>query len=248
MSASKPETRKEFKAYCLRRLGAPVIQINVDNQQVEDLVDAALEYFGRNHHDGSIQMYVPVEATAQVIQDKYFPIDDSFVGVQRVLETSYQGSSQFSIEWQLMASTYPFALKGDGLLTYSMAMSYRETLKNVVSGKTKHIRFNRHMDRLFIDIDWNTVREGQIFVVEATRVLDPDEFPRVWNDPFLKKYATALIKRQWGNNLRKLRNVQLVGGVTIDAEGILQEAEAEIKELEESMILEHQEPVDFIMG
>lgn len=248
MSASKPETRKEFKAYCLRRLGAPVIQINVDNQQVEDLVDAALEYFGRNHHDGSIQMYVPVETTAQVIQDKYFPIDDSFVGVQRVLETSYQGSSQFSIEWQLMASTYPFALKGDGLLTYSMAMSYRETLKNVVSGKTKHIRFNRHMDRLFIDIDWNTVREGQIFVVEATRVLDPDEFPQVWNDPFLKKYATALIKRQWGNNLRKLRNVQLVGGVTIDAEGILQEAEAEIKELEESMILEHQEPVDFIMG
>lgn len=248
MSASKPETRKEFKAYCLRRLGAPVIQINVDNQQVEDLVDAALEYFGRNHHDGSIQMYVPVEVTAEVLRDRYFPIDDSFVGVQRVLETSYQGSSQFSIEWQLMASTYPFALKGDGLLTYSMAMSYRETLKNVVSGKTKHIRFNRHMDRLFIDIDWNTVREGQIFVVEATRVLDPDEFPQVWNDPFLKKYATALIKRQWGNNLRKLRNVQLVGGVTIDAEGILQEAEAEIKELEESMILEHQEPVDFIMG
>lgn len=248
MSASKPETRKEFKAYCLRRLGAPVIKINVDNQQVEDLIDAALEYFGRNHYDGSIQMYVPVEATAEVLQNKYFPIDDSFVGVQRVLETSYQGSSQFSIEWQLMASTYPFALKGDGLLTYSMAMSYRETLKNVVSGKTKHIRFNRHMDRLFIDIDWNTVREGQIFVVEATRVLDPDEFPQVWNDPFLKKYATALIKRQWGNNLRKLRNVQLVGGVTIDAEGILQEAEAEIKELEESMILEHQEPVDFAMG
>lgn len=248
MSASKPETRKEFKAYCLRRLGAPVIQINVDNQQVEDLVDAALEYFGRNHYDGSIQMYVPVEATAEVLLNKYFPIDDSFIGVQRVLETSYQGSSQFSIEWQLMASTYPFALKGDGLLTYSMAMSYRETLKNVVSGKTKHIRFNRHMDRLFIDIDWNTVREGQLFVVEATRVLDPDEFPQVWNDPFLKKYATALIKRQWGNNLRKLRNVQLVGGVTIDAEGILQEAEAEIKELEESMILEHQEPVDFTMG
>lgn len=248
MSASKPETRKEFKAYCLRRLGAPVIQINVDNQQVEDLIDEALGHFGQSHYDGSIQMYVPVEATAEVLQNRYFPIDDSFVGVQRVLETSYQGSSQFSIEWQLMASTYPFALKGDGLLTYSMAMSYRETLKNVVSGKTRHIRYNRHMDRLFIDIDWNTVREGQMFVVEATRVLDPDEFPQVWNDPFLKNYATALIKRQWGNNLRKLRNVQLVGGVTIDAEGILQEAEAEIKELEQAILLEHQEPVDFTMG
>jgi len=248
MTISKPESRKEFKAYCLRRLGAPVIQINVDDQQVEDLIDVALEYFGRNHYDGSIQMYVPVEATAQVLKNKYFPIDDSFIGVQRVLETSYQGSSQFSIEWQLMASTYPFALKGDGLLTYSMAMAYRETLKNVVSGKTKNLRFNRHMGRLFIDIDWATVREGQIFVVEATRVLDPEEFPQVWNDPFLKKYATALIKRQWGNNLRKLRNVQLVGGVTIDAEGILQEAEQEIMTLEQSVTLEYQEPVDFIMG
>ena len=147
-----------------------------------------------------------------------------------------------------MASTYPFALKGDGLLTYSMAMSYRETLKNVVSGKTRHIRYNRHMDRLFIDIDWKRVREGQIFVVEATRVLDPDEFPQVWNDSFLKKYATAQIKRQWGNNLRKLRNVQLVGGVTIDAEGILQDAEAELSSLEQAMIIEFQEPVDFIMG
>ncbi len=248
MSASKPESRKEFKAYCLRRLGAPVIQINVDNQQVEDLIDVALEYFNENHYDGSIQVWLPVEATSTVLQNKYFPMDSTIIGVQQVLETSYQGSSQFSVEWQLMASTYPFALQGDGLLTYSMAMSYRETLKNVVTGKSKHLRFNRHMDRLFIDIDWRSVKQGQIFVVEATRVLDPEEFPRVWDDPFLKKYATALIKRQWGNNLRKLRNVQLVGGVTIDAEGILQEAETEIKELEDTMILENQEPVNFIMG
>lgn len=248
MSATKPETRKEFKAYCLRRLGAPVIQINVADQQIEDLIDTALELFGRSHYDGSIQIYQPVEVTAQVRTDKFFPIDETIIGVQRVLETSYQGSSQFSIEWQLMASTYPFALKGDGLLTYAMAMSYRETLKNVVSGKTKHLRYNRHMDRLFIDMDWNTVRDGQIFVVEATRVLDPEEFPQVWNDPFLKKYATALIKRQWGNNLRKLKNVQLVGGVSIDADGILQEAEAEIAALEDAMINEYQEPVDFIVG
>lgn len=248
MSASKPESRREFKEYCLRRLGAPVIQVNVDNLQVEDLIDQALEYFQRNHYDGSIQMYVPVEATAQVLADKFFPIDESFIGIQRVLETSYMGSGQFSIEWQMMAATYPFALRGDGLLTYSMAMSYRETLKNVVSGKTKDMRYNRHMDRLFIDISWNVVREGQIFVVEATRALDPDDFPNVWNDPFLKKYATSLIKRQWGNNLRKLRNVQLVGGVTIDAEGILAEAEKEIEDLEANMILEHQEPVSFIMG
>ena len=248
MSASKPSSRKELKAYCLRRLGAPVIQINVENQQVEDLIDVALEFFGENHYDGSIQIYLPVEATATEIQNKYFPIDDSIEGVQRVLETGYSGSGQFSIEWQLMASTYPFALKGDGLLTYSMAMSYQSTLKDVVSGKSKPMRFNRHMDRLYIDLDWSTVREGQMFVVEATWRLDPNDFTQVWNDPFLKKYTTALIKKQWGNNLRKLKNVQLVGGVTIDADAILQEAEAEISALEQSMLLENQEPVNFIMG
>lgn len=248
MSSTKPETRKEFKEYCLRRLGYPVIQINVDDKQVEDLIDVSLEFFWRNHYDGSIQQYLPVEVTNKILQDRFFPIDESIIGIKRVLETPILGSNSFSIEYQLAQNNLPFSLKGDGLISLTIAQSYFETLKFLTSGKTKSIRFNRHMGRLFIDIDWKTVKLGQIFVVEATRALDPDEFPQVWNDPFLKKYATALIKRQWGNNLRKLKNVQLVGGVTIDADGILQEADNEIKELEQAILLEYQEPVDFIMG
>jgi hypothetical protein len=248
MSATKPETREEFREYCLRRLGKPVIQINVENGQVEDLIDEALEFFHRNHYDGSMELYLPFEVTPDVKVTKAFPVDDSIISINRILETSIYGGSMFSIEWQMMAQAYPFALKGDGLLTYSMAMAYRETLKNVISGKSKSIRFNRHSEQLFIDVNWSQVKEGQVFVAECYRILDPEEFPRVWNDPFLKMYATALIKRQWGNNLRKLRNVQLVGGVTIDAEGILQEAETEIKELQEKVLAEYQEPINFLMG
>lgn len=249
MSKSKPATREEFASYCLRRLGAPVIQINVAKDQVEDVIDEALEYFWYNHHDGSIQLYIPVEVTDEVLANRYFPIDDSFIGVQRVLETSSSaGSGVFSAEYQILSTVYPYALKGDGLLTYSMAMSYLETLKNVATGKTKHIRFNRHMDRLFIDTSWASVTAGRIYVVEATRRLDPEEFPQVWNDPFLKRYATALIKRYWGNALRKLNGVQLIGGVSIDGLQILQEANEEIAALHQVMTSEYQEPVDFIVG
>lgn len=249
MSKSKPQTREEFAHYCLRRLGAPVIQINVAREQVEDAIDEALEYFWYNHHDGSIQMYLPAEVTDEVMTQRYFPLDDSIIGVQRVLETSsVAGSGVFSAEYQILSTVYPYALKGDGLLSYSMAMSYLETLKNVASGKTKHLRFNRHMDRLFIDTSWGVVSVGQMYVVEVTRRLDPEEFPQVWNDPFLKRYATALIKRYWGNALRKLQNVQLIGGVSIDGLQILTEANDELAALHQVVTSEYQEPVDFIVG
>lgn len=248
MSSRKPETRVEFKEYCLRRLGKPVIQINVADPQVEDLIDEGIEYFHRNHYDGTIQLYLPMTVTEQVMQDKFFEVDDSIIGINNLLESTIYTNNQFSVEWQMIASAMPFALKGDGLLTYDMAMTYREQLKMSISGKTKPIRFNRHMNRVYVDMDWSQIKVGKVFVVECFRTLDPEEFPEVWNDPFLKKYVTALVKRQWGNNLRKLRNVEVLGGVMIDAESILQEAEAEIKELEDAVLTEYSEPVDLMMG
>jgi hypothetical protein len=247
MSKTKPETRKEFKEYCLRRLGAPVIQINVADAQVEDLIDEALSYFGQNHMDGSIRLYVPIQVTAKVLQEKCFPIDDSFVGVIRVLETG-SGSGLFSDSFQALSQVQPFTMKGEGLITYTLALSYFEMLKDITVGKSKTMRFNRHMDKLYIDLNWNNVKLGQYFVVEADRVLDPDDFEQVWNDSFLKKYATALIKKQWGNNLRKLRNVQLIGGVQIDGQSILDEAEVELDNLKNSVLLEYQEPADGFMA
>lgn len=248
MSLSKPANRTEFKEYCLRKLGKPVIQINVESGQVEQSIDEALEFWHRNHYDGSIEMYLPFTVTEEVKSLGYFEVDETIISINKLCESGFNTSSQFTVDWQLIAQTYPFALKGDGLLTYTMALSYRELLKMSIEGKTKPIRWNRHVNRLFIDQAWSTVAVGKTFVAECYRVVDPDEFPEAWNDPFLKEYCTALIKKQWGNNLRKLRNVQLVGGVTIDGQEILQEAETELKELHERVFLEHQEPINFIMG
>lgn len=248
MSTSKPESRSEFKEYCLRQLGKPVIQINVAPSQIEDSIDEALEYFHRNHYDGVISHYLPVAITERIIRDKFFEVDPSIISVVGILESSLNSSNMFSVEWQMIAQAYPFSLQKGNLLTYDMAMTYRETLKMTLTGKSKSFRFNRHMNRLYVDMSWANVKEGSILVAEVNRTLDPEEFPDVWNDPFLKEYATNLIKKQWGNNLRKLRNVQLVGGVSIDGAEILQEAENRIKEMREECLLGHQEPVGFLMG
>lgn len=249
MSVTKPATRTEFKNYCLRRLGQPVIAVNVDPVQVDDCVDDAIRYFQLYHYNGSSQVFLPLTVTQDNINNKSFPVDDSIISITRLLESTYLGTNQFSAEWQLIANSYPYSLKGDGLLNYSMAMSYIDSVKSLISSKAKPIQFNLSLGTLYLNINWDTVKVGTPFVVEATMALDPNDFPAMWNDQFLKKYATALIKKQWGENLRKLRNVQLIGGVTIDAEGILQEALEEIKELEESLRDgTYSDPIDFFMA
>lgn len=201
------------------------------------------------HYDGSETLYYPITITKEIIQSQSIPIDSSkFIGVNRLLESSFYGQSQFSVEWQLMASTYPYALKGDGLLTYYQAMQYQSLLRLMVSGKTKDIRFSRHTNRLHLNCDWSSLKEGQVFVAEVVQRIDPNDNPALWNDPFLKEYVTSLIKLQWGNNLRKLKGVQMIGGVQIDADGILNEAIQELQNLKENMIWKHQEPLDFWMG
>lgn len=244
-----PSNKCEFKDYCLRRLGKPVIQINVSDSQIEDLIAEGVDYFQLYHYDGSETLYYPITITKEIIQSQSIPIDSSkFIGVNRLLESSFYGQSQFTVEWQLMASTYPYALKGDGLLTYYQAMQYQSLLRLMVSGKTKDIRFSRHTNRLHLNCDWSSLKEGQVFVAEVVQRIDPNDNPALWNDPFLKEYVTSLIKLQWGNNLRKLKGVQMIGGVQIDADGILNEAIQELQNLKENMIWKHQEPLDFWMG
>lgn len=244
-----PRNREEFKEYCLRRLGKPVIQINVSDQQVEQIIDDALQYFQYNHFNGSITIYHPVEVSQEVLSKRYFVLHPSIIGVKRVLETSFLGSDEFSTYYFSMTFGNPFSLNGNGLLPYYLAQSFYETLNALVNTSTNRpLRYTKTMNKLFLDIDWKSVKKGQIFIVEVIRALDPKENPEIWNDYFMKEYTTALIQKQWGNNLRKLRNVQLVGGVTIDADGILQEAEQKIKELEDRLKIEFQEPVDFMVG
>lgn len=263
MSKSKPATREEFIEYGLRRLGHPVIQINVAREQVEDLVDQAITYFQEQHYNGSIQLLYPVAVNAQMLQDRSVAIDDSVIGVHRLIEVQGIGGSTPApssgvnpFDPSLMMSQILFGsgrcsgggFARGGLLTYHLVMSMQSELKRVVSGRTKTIRFNRHMDRVYIEMDWSKIKEGDYFVFEITKALDPEDWPQMWNDDWLKRYFTALVKRQWGNNLKKLNNVQLVGGIQIDGLAIYQEAVEEITALEAEMTLAHQEPPPMVMG
>ena len=253
MSVSSPATRAEFKNWCLRDLGAPVIVINVDSTQVDDRIEEALEYFQRNHYDGSMTVYLPVAATAETELNGYFKVDDSILTIMRVLQFSGIASSTADITldpaWQSMANAAMNAggcagcgMCGGGMSGYASYMMNRDLLRSVLGGNATPMEWRRHTDRLYIHGNPGMTKEGKIVVVEAQRVLDPEEFPQVWNDPFLKRYCAALIKRQWGNNLRKLRNVPLAGGAMIQGEEILAEAVEELQTLRDEMESMHSFP------
>lgn len=252
MSKHHPNTREELKQYCLRRLGEPVIQVNVADEQVEDLLSEGIDFFQLEHYNGSETLYYPVTITEQIKAEEALPIDPvQFIGVIRLLETSFYGNNDWAtIGWQLGAATFPsaFSLSGDGVLNYVQAMQYQSMLRLLVSGKTKDIRFVRHTGKIKLDTDWNTIKVGDVIVAEVVRRIDPDEYPEMYNDPWLKEYCTALIGEQWGNNLIKLNGVSLIGGVQINGEAILQQWKTELENLRNNVLLSSQEPLDFYVG
>lgn len=252
MSAHHPNTREELKEYCLRRLGQPVIQVNVAPEQVEDLISEGIDFFQLEHYNGSETLYYPVTVTEEIKNQGYLPIDEKqFIGCIRLLETSFYGNNDWAtIGWQLGAATFPsaFSLSGNGVLNYVQAMQYQSMLRLLVSGKTKDIRYVRHTGKIYVDCNWNTVKVGDVFVAEVVRRVDPDENPEMYNDPWLKQYCTALIGEQWGLNLVKLNGVSLIGGVQINGEVILQNWKTELENLRQNVLLSSQEPLDFYMG
>lgn len=252
MSAHHPNTREELKEYCLRRLGQPVIQVNVAPEQVEDLISEGIDFFQLEHYNGSETLYYPVTVTEEIKNQGYLPIDEKqFIGCIRLLETSFYGNNDWAtIGWQLGAATFPsaFSLSGNGVLNYVQAMQYQSMLRLLVSGKTKDIRYVRHTGKIYVDCNWNTVKVGDVFVAEVVRRVDPDENPEMYNDPWLKQYCTALIGEQWGLNLVKLNGVSLIGGVQINGEAILQNWKTELENLRQNVLLSSQEPLDFYMG
>lgn len=260
MSRSKPETRKELVAFCLRKLGEPVIAINVAPVQVEDCIDQALEYFQRNHYDGSQHLFIPFMVDEEVVKNGYFKVDDSILGITRILEMSggFGGSgpdAMMTYEWQAMAGAarslggcLGCSMCGGQTLGYVSYLQDRNLLKYAMGGNSINMQWSRHTDKLYINGQTTMMKPGVVLVAEVMRVLVPDEHPQVWNDPFLKKYATALIKQQWGNNLRKMRNIPLAGGITLQGEEILLEANDEIAALEENMQSEWQEPPMPLLG
>ena len=242
-------TRQQFKEYILRRLGAPVIDINVDNEQVEDRIDDALAKFRDYHFDGTVHLYLPYQVSAQDIENRYVTLPEHIVGVVRIFDVndSYGAMNLFNVRYQLHLNEL-FNISSVSVTPYVVAMRHIEFLEEVFVGK-KPIDFNRHMNRLYVHMNWkDDIYPGQYIILECYQTVDPEIYTDVWNDMWLKKYATALVKRQWGENLKKFEGMNLPGGVTFNGQKIWEEAQDECDKLEASVINDYSLPVTDMIG
>ncbi len=265
----QPSSRTDFKTYCLRQLGAPVLEINLASEQCEDLIDDALQMFQERTFDGAAQTYLKYKLTQADIDRGAGPGTASPVGITTTTATSTVGitstfsyeennnflqippevigvykifhfdgsntitNNMFSVKYQLFLNDIYF-WGATELLTYAMTRTYLEDI-NFLLTTEKQIRFNKRQDRLYLDIDWDSVNEGDWLIIDCFRLLDPSDYGRVWNSLFLKQYATALMKRQWGQNLLKFGGVKLPGGIELNGRQIYDDGQRDIDVLMEKM-------------
>jgi hypothetical protein len=244
-----PTSRTQFKEYCLRRLGAPVIEINVDDDQVEDRIDDALKYYWDYHFDGSDKQYYKYGPITQTdLTNKYITLPQNIIGAVRIFPIGQALSTNnlFNIRYQIALNDL-YDLTATTMVPYYMAMQHIQFLEQLLVGE-QPIRFNRHMNRLHIDMDWNRINVGEYIVVEAYQIIDPEIYTDVWNDRWLQRYATAMIKQQWGANLTKFTEIKMPGGMMFNGIKIYNDATEELKNLETEMINSYSLPVSDFIG
>ena len=278
---AKPASRQQLIDYCLRRLGAPVLEINVDDDQIDDLVDDALQYFQERHFDGVERMYLKYKITQADLDrgrgrnangvgvttttatsnvtgigtvtynfyetSNYIQVPDSVIGIEKIFkfDTSSISGGMFSIKYQLFLNDL-YYFNSVELLQYAMVKSYLEDIDFLLS-TDKQLRFNKRQNRLYLDLDWASQTADQYIVIDCYRILDPNTFTNVYNDSFIKKYLTALIKKQWGQNLIKFRGVKLPGGVELNGRELYEDAERGLEDIKQRMTMEYElPPYDFI--
>ena len=251
--------RNDFTDYCKRRLGFPVIDINVDDDQVSDRIDDALQYWQDYHFDGLQKVYYIKALLQSDINQRYLDLSSStdaqgnpmeIVGVTRIfpISDSQSNINMFDLRYQLrLNELYDFT--SASYINYTLTQQHLRSLEIMFTGEVP-IRFQRHMQRLFIDWNWGESEApvGQVVIAEAYAVINPDVYTRVWNDRWLKEYATALIKRTWGANMKKMSGLQLPGGVTLNGQETFDEASAEIERLETEMEKNYGAPLEFFLN
>ena len=250
---ANPTSRDTLIDYCKRQLGDPVLEINVDEDQIEDRIDEALQYYQEYHSDATIRTYLKHLVTATDVSNEYIPIASNILYISRLFPISSSFNSSFNffdIKYQMMlndvADIQNFA--GD-LAYYEQMQQYLSILDMKLNGHPQ-TTFARHQDRLYIHGEFKDgdIKEGEYIVAEVYTVLDPDSPTTIYNDLWLKEYATALIKRQWGMNLLKFDGVQLPGGVLLNGRQLYDDATADIDRLRERIRSEFELPADFFMG
>ena len=266
---AEPASRSQLKDYCLRKLGFPVLEINVDDDQIEDSIDDALQYYRMRHYDGVELAYMKHKFTAAdetkfdsqettttvgttewKTRDKYLDLPTDVVGVTKVfgLASNAVRNNLFGIEYQIFLNDL-YAVGSLDFLNYYMVKTWMETMDMVLNnGSFVQFRWNMRQDRLYVDVGKDMLDEDVHIIVECHRALDPDTFTQVYSDVFLKKYTTALIKRQWGQNLIKFNGVQLPGGVSMNGRAIFEDAQKEIAEIEEASTTTYELPPFDMIG
>lgn len=244
-------SREQLKDYCLRRLGHPVIQINVDDQQIEDRIDDALQFFHEHHFDGFVKRHYAYALTADDLTNKYINtdlVDTNIMSVTRVFESDKDAAGMFSIRYQMHLNDVFNMRQGNvDLTTYDIAKSYLSMVQQFLSPEST-ITFTKSSNRLRIETDWSRWVEGQYLMIEAYSAINPTEFTEVWNNKDLKRYLTALVKLQWAMNISKFKNVAMLGGVMVDGQTLKEEAMQEIMLIENSIRTANEEPPMFMMG
>jgi hypothetical protein len=244
-----PTSKSEFKEYCLRKLGKPVIEINVDDDQVDDRIDEALRYYYDYHFDGSDKIYYKHAVTQTDVNNKYITLPENIIGAVSVFsigDPSVRADDLFNIRYQIALNDL-YTLTNVSVVPYYMVMEHLALLTEMLVGKVP-IRYTRHKNRLYVDTDWGNLAVGSFLLVEAYEVVDPAVYTDAWNDRWLQNYATALIKRQWGSNLTKFTGMNLPGGVQFNGEKIYNDAVDEITKMEQEMISGYSLPVLDMIG
>jgi hypothetical protein len=334
-----PLSRTDFKEYCLRRLGKPVVEINIDDDQVDDRVDEALLYFWDYHFDGAdkqyykhqvspnnpplnlsevlvanggtgysnsdvviitqqpqytggqtfninpitdnkgtiisvptANLYTPAPGAAlgtsnyyadpaytittstgsgallQPLRGGYITLPDNIIGVVNMFPVgqSLNTNNLFNIRYQIALNDL-YTLTSVSMVPYYMAMQHVQFLEQMLVGQ-QPLRYNRHKNRCYVDMDWNIIANGDFIILEAYQIVDPNIYTKVWNDRWLQRYAACLIKQQWGTNIKKFQGMQLPGGLTFNGQQIYNEATEERKELEQEMIYSYSLPVTDMVG
>jgi hypothetical protein len=241
-------SRSEFKEYCLRKLGKPVIEINVDDDQVDDRIDEALKYYWDYHFDGTEKIYYKHQFTQEDIDNKYITLPQNIIGAVNIFDIGdYIATNNiFNIRYQIALNDL-YTLTYQSMVPYYMAFQQLQLLEGLLVGK-QPIRYNRNTNKLYVDVNWDKVTVGYFLVVEAYQIVDPTTYQDVWNDRWLQRYASALIKKQWGSNLTKFSGMQLPGGVQYNGEKIYNDAHDELEKLEDEMINSYSLPVADMIG
>ena len=269
---AQPSSRVELKEYCLKQLGKPVLEINVDEDQIDNLIDDAIQYFHERHYDGieriflkhkltsanksTVSQSTPVGSatTSPVVVGagltsatyvegvNYLPLPDSIIGVNNVLKINSSSISDglFNIKYQIFLNDVYYYGALD-LLNYAMVKRYLEDLDFLLN-PTAQVRFNKLNHKLYLDIDWRQVPSDQYIIIDCYRIVDPSDAPKLYNDWWLKKYLTALIKKQWGQNMIKFQGVLLPGGIQLNGRQIYDDGVSEVEKLEQQLKNEYELP------